>query len=253
MKLGIKNKLILLGALIADFYEEFSSRNLYRFWYEMGGSDYKRKSYVQILSKMIKEKELKKRTTKNEIFLKFNTKAEEKLKKIIPQWRYRKFKWDKKWRLLIFDIEEERRIIRDLLRKKIKELGFVLWQESVYVSPFPIEKEINQYLKEKNLYPKAICFTAKKLGDEDDRDLAYKIFRLDKIRRSYREILKKLNEIEKGFREKIVNKQEMFKKVKNLYDQFQMLVFEDPFLPEGLVPKDWERDLISKKIRKLLF
>jgi hypothetical protein len=76
MKLGIKKKLLLLGALLADFYEEFSYRNLYRFWYEMGGSDYKRKSYVQIISKMIKEQEMKKRNSKNETFLKFDSKAE---------------------------------------------------------------------------------------------------------------------------------------------------------------------------------
>ena len=43
-------------------------------------------------------------------------------------------KWDGKWRLVIWDVPEKRRIARDLLRYKLKQLGFKQWQQSVWAS-----------------------------------------------------------------------------------------------------------------------
>jgi DNA-binding transcriptional regulator PaaX len=51
-------------------------------------------------------------------------------------------KWDKKWRLIIFDIPETVRIKREAFRGKLKELGFCQLQKSVWVYPYPCEKEI---------------------------------------------------------------------------------------------------------------
>lgn len=43
-------------------------------------------------------------------------------------------KWDGRWRLVIWDIPEKRRLTRDLLRFKLKQLGFIQWQQSVWAS-----------------------------------------------------------------------------------------------------------------------
>lgn len=51
-------------------------------------------------------------------------------------------KWDKKWRVVIFDIAQIKRTIRDIFRRKLKELGFYCLQRSVWVYPYPCEKEI---------------------------------------------------------------------------------------------------------------
>jgi DNA-binding transcriptional regulator PaaX len=50
--------------------------------------------------------------------------------------------WDKKWRVLIFDIPIKKNWAREALRKKIKELGFYQFQGSVWFFPFPCEDEI---------------------------------------------------------------------------------------------------------------
>jgi len=52
-------------------------------------------------------------------------------------------KWDKKYRILIFDIPNKFRIKRDALRGKLKELGFYKIQQSVWAHPYDCEKEIN--------------------------------------------------------------------------------------------------------------
>lgn len=51
-------------------------------------------------------------------------------------------KWDKKWRVIIFDIPENYRIKRDLFRSKLKELSFYQLQKSVWVYPYSCQKEI---------------------------------------------------------------------------------------------------------------
>src|SRR3989339_1088563 len=52
-------------------------------------------------------------------------------------------KWDGEWRIVIFDIPERFKKAREALRKKIKDLGFVKLQESVFVFPYECEDEIN--------------------------------------------------------------------------------------------------------------
>lgn len=52
-------------------------------------------------------------------------------------------KWDKSWRLLMFDIPDEARTIRDGFRDKLKNLGFIPFQKSVWVYPYPCENEID--------------------------------------------------------------------------------------------------------------
>lgn len=52
-------------------------------------------------------------------------------------------KWDKKWRVLIFDIKNKDKIKREALRGKIKELGFFQLQKSVWVCPYEFKKEVN--------------------------------------------------------------------------------------------------------------
>jgi len=52
-------------------------------------------------------------------------------------------KWDKKWRILIFDIKEKQRIKREALRGKLKELGLYQLQKSVWVCPYNFFKEID--------------------------------------------------------------------------------------------------------------
>jgi len=48
-------------------------------------------------------------------------------------------KWDKKWRILIFDIPEEKRALRDKVRLTLTAIGFTKLQNSVWVYPYDCE------------------------------------------------------------------------------------------------------------------
>lgn len=51
----------------------------------------------------------------------------------------KKRRWDKRWRVVIFDISERRRRVRDRLRIIMRELGFARLQNSVWVYPYDCE------------------------------------------------------------------------------------------------------------------
>ncbi len=50
--------------------------------------------------------------------------------------------WDKKWRIVVFDIPEEIRKIRDEFRSRLKQLGFFALQKSVFVHAYPCFNEV---------------------------------------------------------------------------------------------------------------
>lgn len=52
-------------------------------------------------------------------------------------------KWDGKWRLLIFDIQNNHKIKREALRGKIKQLGMFQLQKSVWAHPYDFQKEVD--------------------------------------------------------------------------------------------------------------
>jgi len=68
------------------------------------------------------------------VFLRFNYENLE-----IPQKKI----WDRNFRMVIFDIPETKRSARDSLREKMKELNFVKFNDSVWVYPYPCQKEID--------------------------------------------------------------------------------------------------------------
>lgn len=52
-------------------------------------------------------------------------------------------KWDRRWRLVMFDIPHSQKNARDALRGKLKNLGFYQLQKSVFITPHPCEDEID--------------------------------------------------------------------------------------------------------------
>ncbi len=76
-------------------------------------------------------------------------------------------KWDKKWRLVIFDIPEKYRRVRDIFRMRLRQLGLYLLQESVYVSPYPCFNEV-EFLRELYGIPvKVLYLLVEKIEDDE--------------------------------------------------------------------------------------
>lgn len=74
-------------------------------------------------------------TNKGEVYLLKET-AYDKLKD------KKKKKWDGKWRVLIFDIPEQRKAIRERVRNTLISIGFMRLQDSVWIYPYDCENLI---------------------------------------------------------------------------------------------------------------
>ena len=76
--------------------------------------------------------------------VKLTNKGKERIQKfyfdslVIPKQK----KWDRKWRVVIFDVPNKFNRAREALREKIKELGFYRLQKSVWIYPYPCEDEV---------------------------------------------------------------------------------------------------------------
>ena len=56
-------------------------------------------------------------------------------------------KWDKRWRIVLFDIPNTKKKIRDILRFHLKKLGFYEFQESVFVYPYDCRNEMDYLIE----------------------------------------------------------------------------------------------------------
>ncbi|PIR86372.1 hypothetical protein COU13_01310 [Candidatus Kaiserbacteria bacterium CG10_big_fil_rev_8_21_14_0_10_43_70] len=89
-------------------------------------------------------------------------------------------KWDRKWRVVIFDIPEQRKLSRDNLRLALKSVGFAKLQNSVWVFPYDCE-DILALLKTNYRLGKEVQYmVVEEL--EEDRQLR-KLFKIKEKRR----------------------------------------------------------------------
>lgn len=113
--------------------------------FKMFGIDKKKypKDYINRAIGRLKNKGyIKFEKTPKGTFVRLTKKGKEKLKeyqdKKIALKKPRR--WDKKWRVVIFDIRENKRNLRDKIRRELVSIGFVRLQNSVWVFPYECEE-----------------------------------------------------------------------------------------------------------------
>lgn len=81
--------------------------------------------------------------------------------------------WDKKWRVVVFDVEEIQRSKRDIFRDYLVKIGFKPIQRSVFVCPYPCEKEI-MFLREVVGIPHGVKFmVVEKMDNDEDLQMLF--------------------------------------------------------------------------------
>lgn len=84
--------------------------------------------------------------------------------------------WDGKWRLFTFDIAHKRRVVREALRGKLKELGFRQFQKSIWIHAFDCRNEVELLQEFFGLTDKEVqLVVAEDIGKENEWK---RIFRL---------------------------------------------------------------------------
>ena len=103
---------------------------------------YKSPYYVRSVIKKLKEKGLIVfQKTKKGTFVRLTEKGKQELLRYqIKDGSLKRKKWDKKWRIIIFDIKEYKRGVRGKIRRQLESFGFVKLQNSVWVYPYNCEE-----------------------------------------------------------------------------------------------------------------
>lgn len=105
--------------------------------------------FRQILNRLEKEKIIEVFHKDDQEIIKLTEKGKEK----IPHYLAEEMpeislsKWDGKWRIVLFDIPNEKNKTRDAFRRKLQEFGFFQLQKSIFVFPFDCAEEI-RYLRD---------------------------------------------------------------------------------------------------------
>ena len=85
--------------------------------------------------------------------------------------------WDNLWRIVIFDIPEKKRKARGALRNKLKELGFVELQKSVFIFPYECKEEIEFIVEVFNIRKYVRYLVVKEITNEEELLLRFNLNR----------------------------------------------------------------------------
>lgn len=207
---------------------------------------YKKDTFRRLLYRLYKTGWIEKTVKDNQVYLQLTNRGKKQIIRDFPLLAWQKQKWDKIWRVVVFDIEEKQKRTREFLRAKLYELGFGQLQKSIYISPFDVADDMAEFLEHQRLLGRVFVWEVRHrlMGDADE--LARRVWSLDKINRQYEEILYRLDRIKKGER-KLTER-----KIKHLLDQYFEILLSDPCLPKELLPADWWGLEVQELLGKLL-
>lgn len=105
-----------------------------------------KKSALSQAVKRLREKGLIEFISDEELILRLTDSGRDKA--LWAKMKNGKEKWDGRWRLVVWDIPEKRRQARDLLRFKLKQLGFRQWQQSIWASKVNCTKLLRDFIRQ---------------------------------------------------------------------------------------------------------
>ncbi|KKR22442.1 MAG: Transcriptional regulator, PaaX family, partial [Candidatus Daviesbacteria bacterium GW2011_GWB1_39_5] len=76
----------------------------------------------------------------------------------------KKEKWDGYFRVVIFDIPEKHRKVRNVFRYRLKEWGFKAWQKSVWASKKDLAVPLREFIKELGIEDWVLVLVSKDVG-----------------------------------------------------------------------------------------
>jgi len=250
----------LSGAL--DLFEEIKDpfslvSKSYENMYGWVPEQYKRHNFNHLVWRSIKTGYIERIEKQGEIFIRLTSQGNKKIIRDFPLFSLQNKKWDGKWRVVIFDIEEINRSARDGLRKKLKELGFGMLQKSVFISAHNVIKDMLEFIENVGLKDVVYTFEASNLATGAVKGLVNRVWNLDVLNQKYREIIEK---IEDGYltvehdRVKMLNDENRKNKARlarTLREKYLIIALRDPFLPKELLPPDWFGYEAKKLIKNL--
>jgi phenylacetic acid degradation operon negative regulatory protein len=146
--------------------------------------------------------------------------------------------WDGHWHMVIYQVPETERALREQLRRRLAWLGFGPLSSSVWLSPHDRSRQV---VDDFAGYPavQLDTFRSRSPGNGADRDIAARAWDLAALDRDYRDLLDRYSPRLADYRGGTLgDRAALVERMRLVYD-YRHFPFRDPDLPTELLPDNW--------------
>lgn len=146
--------------------------------------------------------------------------------------------WDGQWHMVIYQVPETERGLREQLRKRLAWLGFGPLSSSVWVSPHDRAKQVRDAFAEEPAVHLDI-FRSRAEGNGSDREMAARCWDLTTLDQDYAAMLARYQPRLAGYRADPPHGADALVERMQLINDYRHVPFRDPDLPPELLPDGW--------------
>ncbi|EZP75766.1 PaaX family transcriptional regulator [Parageobacillus genomosp. 1] len=231
----------IYGDYIRHYGNEIWIGSLIRLLKEFGHND---QAVRAAISRMSKQGWVKAEKRGNKSYYSLTERGVKRMEEAAKRiYKIRPEKWDGKWRILVYTIPEEKRSVRDELRKELVWSGFGTISNSCWISPNNLEKQVYDLIDKYEIEPYVDFFIAQYDGPHTNKLLVEKCWNLEEINQKYEEFISVYSQKYIIDKHKIqrgeMSDAECFVERTKLVHEYRKFLFIDPGLPEELLPNEW--------------
>src|SRR3989338_3782580 len=168
---------------------------------------YKRSNFYKKVNRSFKTGDIEKIVKNDGIFLRLTSTGKKRVYRDFPILNLTRT-WNKHWLIVVFDISEKSKSVRDSLRRKLKSLGFGMLQKSVWISPLSIGQDMREFISSIGLSEHVFVMEISGFVLGDPKQLVRSIWNLDKLEEDYSSLKTKIDH----FNQLIENESDRVKK-----------------------------------------
>ncbi|NBJ68107.1 MULTISPECIES: phenylacetic acid degradation operon negative regulatory protein PaaX [Clostridia] len=158
--------------------------------------------------------------------------------------------WDGKWRMLLYNIPEEKRQIRDELRKELIWSGFGLLSNGVWITPNNLKEQIYDIIDKYKIKEYVYFFEAENEGFQANQQIIRSCWDIDHINSLYQKFIhayeNKMMENGKKIEQGQMGNKACFVERTLLVHYYRKSLFVDPGIPKELLPEKWLGEQAAK-------
>lgn len=187
--LSKRDILFLTLAGIGDAIEEIRDplslvSSAYKNMYGFVPTQYRRHNFSSLVGRSLKTGYIERIVKDGEGYLRLTSAGKEHIQREFPIMSFLK-SWNKKWIIVIFDIKETSRKQRNNLRNMLKNIGFGMLQQSVWITPLPIGEDVKEFISHQGFSDNAFALEVSHMLLGDPQILAKRVWALDRLEEEY--------------------------------------------------------------------
>lgn len=202
MKKVLRKRDLLLLTLggIGDMVDEIRDplhlvSSAYKNMYGFVPDQYKKHNFSLLVSSSLRTGHIERIVEDGKSYLRLTAAGKGNLERRFPITTLTKT-WNKKWIIVIFDIEEKSRGQRDKLRNMLKNIGFGILQKSTWITPLPIGQDVKEFIFHQGFSDKVFVLEVSHVLLGDPQVLARRVWNLDELEEEYLDLKQKIEEAE---------------------------------------------------------